>query len=412
MQLRKLCFCLALFLTLPIVAAANLTLARGGKAQVVIACPAAPIPAETRAVKELGDYLQKITGATFAVVDDQEVGGKPAIYVGPTAFAKGQGIDVTALGKEESIIRTVGNSLLITGGRPRGTLYGVYRFLENQLGVRWYTPWTEKVPGKPTCTVGTLDLRQQPAFEMRDYYGIPVTAGEMGKLYGEEWPWWVQRNRLNGQSVGEGGWFSSKYGPQPIREETGGGWVISGPGNHSFTVLFPNTQYFKEHPEYYSMRNGKRIPGDNAGNHLCLTNKDVLRLTIEKVLNQFRQSPVADVVSVSQNDGGLPTLCDCPDCRAFVAKYGNEADLMIWFVNQVAEAVEQEYPGKFVSVLGGYQPITDAPKTFKPRENVIITYGNPGWFKVAKHVWAWNNYSNVSLPFGFFRPQWWRNAEW
>ena len=36
-------------------------------------------------------------------------------------------------------MRTKGNYLLLAGGRPRGTLYAVNRFLQEQCGVRWWT---------------------------------------------------------------------------------------------------------------------------------------------------------------------------------------------------------------------------------------------------------------------------------
>ena len=146
--------------------AAELTLAREGKALVTIVRPIQPSPAETTAVAELADYLGKITGATFAVIDETALpAATGAIYLGPTAFSANQGIDMEKLGKEEAVIRTVNGSLIITGGRPRGTLYGVYRFLEDQLGVRWYNQWCEKVPSLPECTIGELDLRRKPYLE-------------------------------------------------------------------------------------------------------------------------------------------------------------------------------------------------------------------------------------------------------
>ena len=35
------------------------------------------------------------------------------------------------------MIRTVGDNLILTGGRPRGTLYAVYEFLERPVGCHW-----------------------------------------------------------------------------------------------------------------------------------------------------------------------------------------------------------------------------------------------------------------------------------
>jgi hypothetical protein len=91
-----------------------------------------------------------------------------AIYLGDTAFARTHGIDPSKLGTEESVIHTADGSLIITGGRPRGTLYGVFDFLESVLGVRWYTPWDEKVPTAAALTIPKLDRRTLPYLRFRD----------------------------------------------------------------------------------------------------------------------------------------------------------------------------------------------------------------------------------------------------
>jgi len=101
-------------------------LAKDGKALMRIVICADAIPAEQTAADELRAYLGKITGAEFAVADESSAEpDSPSIYLGQTAFAAGKGIDLAKLGEEESVLRTVGGSLVITGGRPRGTLYAV-----------------------------------------------------------------------------------------------------------------------------------------------------------------------------------------------------------------------------------------------------------------------------------------------
>ncbi len=52
-------------------------------------------------------------------------------------------------------------------------------------------------------------------------------------------------------------------------------------------------------------------------------------------------------------------------------KYGGQSGLYLWFVNQVAKAVEKDYPNKLISTLA-YQ-FTEAPPTgIKPRPNVRV----------------------------------------
>ncbi|MBT4815458.1 MAG: hypothetical protein HON70_07150, partial [Lentisphaerae bacterium] len=113
-------------------------LARDGKALMSIVIHADAIPAERTAADELQTYLAKVTGAEFAVIDESRAAtDSPNIYLGQTGFAADHKIDVAALGEEESVLRTVDGNLVITGGRPRGTLYAVYGLLEDVLGCRW-----------------------------------------------------------------------------------------------------------------------------------------------------------------------------------------------------------------------------------------------------------------------------------
>ncbi len=265
------------------------------------------IPAEKTAAKELADYLAKITGATFATVEESHwKGGAPAIYVGNTAFARHLGIDFKALQTEESLLKTAAGNLVLTGGRPRGTLYAVYEFLENTLGVRWYTPWAEKVPRIENCEIPSLDRRVRPYFRFRSHY---TSLGDPNVFPHGAWKWFNARNRLNQPSTSE-------------LDESVGGWLKCGGrvgGGHGFIGYLPNEKYFASHPEYFSLRDGKRVPGSHHGNHLCLTNPDVLRIVIEEVKKDIQDDPDGLCYTVACNDGGGETICDCPRCREMAA---------------------------------------------------------------------------------------------
>ena len=68
------------------------------------------------------------------------------------------------------MIRTDGPNLVIAGGKLRGTLYGVYSFLEDTAGCRWYTPAVSRIPSQQTLSIGDLDIAWKPHFEYRDIY--------------------------------------------------------------------------------------------------------------------------------------------------------------------------------------------------------------------------------------------------
>ena len=115
-------FLLALTLAMP---ARALTFARGGKAAATIVVAAGATASEQMAANEVADYLRRISGADFHVLTEDQAPAKGSrVFVGPTAFARRNGLTADKLGPEEWVIRTVGSDLMIIGGQPRGTIYG------------------------------------------------------------------------------------------------------------------------------------------------------------------------------------------------------------------------------------------------------------------------------------------------
>lgn len=116
-----------------------------------------------------------------------------------------------------------------------------------------------------------------------------------------------------------------------------GFWAV-----HTFYPLMPPAEFFDKHPEYYSLINGKRVHQVNKNNRkelaqLCLSNKNVLKIVTKRIKDKIRVYPEHLIYDVSQNDYYNP--CECDKCQAIVKKEGEESGLMIWFVNQVAEAI-------------------------------------------------------------------------
>jgi hypothetical protein len=185
--MKKL-LCLSVFLILFSVAAAP-----------VIVYSQTATAAENTAVQELADHLKKILGKPVSCVREGEkfISDCP-IYVGQTKFAS-TGTNLKNFGPEESLIQSSGKALVITGGRPRGTLYGVYEFLERYLGVRWYFPGDKGmvIPPCKNLSVTRLFENGSPAFSTRTLFcgrlpkesGIPV----------REYNTWLRRMRFGGK---------------------------------------------------------------------------------------------------------------------------------------------------------------------------------------------------------------------
>ena len=129
--------------------AAGLTLAEDGKSDYAIVVADQATAPEATAATELQQYLTRATGVEFRIVKEGSYPeNRPAILVGRTRRTERhlRGFDWEGLGTDGIVIRTAGQDLILAGGRPRGTLYAVVTFLEEQVGVRWWTATEEDVP--------------------------------------------------------------------------------------------------------------------------------------------------------------------------------------------------------------------------------------------------------------------------
>lgn len=323
---------------------ADLKLASGGKSayRIIVALDAPP--ADRYAAEELQQYLEKMTGARLPIVLDLEPAVAREILVGDNRHVRNLDIepDLEGLGGDGFFLRTVGRRLLIVGGRPRGTLNGVYTFLEENLGVRWFTPELEQVPKVDGLRVPALREWQVPALEYREVFWREMMRDAD----------FAARHRLNGDH-------------SRLAAKHGGPAVVYYPFVHSFDALIPQELY-AQHPEYFPLIEGKRKGGYVQR---CLTNPDVLRLSIERVRQWIREHPEATIISVSQND--TFNYCQCDRCKALDDAEGTPCASLLQFVNAIAAAIEKDHPNIRIDTLA-YQYTRKPPKTIRPRPNVII----------------------------------------
>ena len=128
------------------------------------------------------------------------------------------------------------------GGRPRGTLYGVYTFLEDYLGIRFLTADHTHVPSVgPWRVVGPTDQFYHPPLDYRfANYGESV-----------KYPLFAAKLRCNGVNAEYTG-RNTSYGAVTDDPRIGGdsGHIHI---NHSFYHQLRTEKYALDHPEYYAM---------------------------------------------------------------------------------------------------------------------------------------------------------------
>src|SRR5580658_140421 len=131
---------------------------KGAARTVIVVDPNVSIT-ENYAARQLASVLQTITGASFQITTNTESPAR-AIMVGPGAAAARAFPEFSQMhfGQEELIMRAQGDRILLAGGRPRGTLYAVSRFLQDKCGVRWWTPWASRIPHQSTLQLADMNV--------------------------------------------------------------------------------------------------------------------------------------------------------------------------------------------------------------------------------------------------------------
>ena len=117
--------------------AKELTLAKDGKTDYKIVIAEKPAKQIKYAAQELSSFLKQITGADFKIVSDKTAKGKYEIVLGETNRNVAVPNNLTVKIHEGFAVLRDGESLQFRGKIPRGTLYGVYDFLDEKLGVRF-----------------------------------------------------------------------------------------------------------------------------------------------------------------------------------------------------------------------------------------------------------------------------------
>jgi hypothetical protein len=295
---------------------------------------------EKWAAKELQYWLKEISGAELPIKPAENAYTGPQIIIGYNDLVKEKADQEAPKDFDESFrYLSSGYDILIYGGKQRGTMYGVMAFLENEFGCRWYTPAVSVIPNRAQYTFTSFDHSEAPGIRVRNNFYFEAFDSI-----------WAARNRMNG---------AMSWRQQPGDVE--GYWSV-----HTFFPLVPPSEFYDEHPEYYSLIDNKRIHHDAQ---LCLTNPDVLSILTERIKDRIRKNPEYLIYDVSQNDRANP--CQCDNCQAIVKREGSESGVIIWFVNQVAEAIEEEFPDKFIGTLA-YKYSRKPCKSLRPRHNVVV----------------------------------------
>ncbi|NMA42150.1 MAG: DUF4838 domain-containing protein [Oligosphaeraceae bacterium] len=316
---------------------------------VPVVQPVQATPAEKTACQELSEYLHKLTGGSYPIIREDEINGMPAIFVGNTDFARGQGIDQQSLNREEWVMRNTGKNLILAGGYPRGAYYSVIEFLERQ-GVVWPDELTEHVPPKRPIVIENLSVQGEPGIAFRRITLGMSTFNETSRRF-------MARCRRNDLVITEDyGFGEDMSGCHTFHDYTSPDWP----------------------DEYFSLNDGKRTRSRDGGGpgQLCMSNPEMQKAVLAKLKAKIaadRERLPAErwprIYDVSQNDN--EAYCTCSNCLAIMKREEAYSGVLLEFINFLANGVAQEYPDVLIQTFA-YCHTLQPPKNLRPVKNVLM----------------------------------------
>ncbi len=385
--------------SLPVSGVQKMEIVKNGQPNAVIVVEKDAPRMVAFAAAELQTYLQKISGAKLDITNTKPASGN-VIYVGQSQYTRALNLSIDGL-KPDGFKIITGDGWLALYGRETeptygdmhpfvysssydpstgiskygetGSLYAVYRFLEDKCGVRWYMPGEigEVVPKANDISIGKIKFTKSPDLPYRHMYYTEF-------WYGKDENLWYRRAG-----------FGAQY-PISIM--------------HSFVLL---KKYAKEHPEYFSLIDGQRdysitSVGDGS---LCLSNPGTLKAFVNEANEFFDKNPGQGLFPVMPNDG-WDRMCQCEDCQKWLDKSAKPTGTFseyVWnFVDRVAKEVLKAHPDKLIGCCA-YANYLDPPKKIEklsPNVAVMICKMRLNYWdkayekKINADMDIWNKKSN------------------
>lgn len=341
--------------------------------QGVVVVPAELTIFDQQAAEELAKHLSLITSRDVSiesVIAFDDGTERYPFYVGIRPDT-----DQTPFQDQESRWRVTSKGAWFYGDPPWGTLFAVYDFLENQLGIRWLKPgdagifyikqqplklaesyesWTPRLMFRK-IRQGIRHQSQLPKVpeELQEFAAYQASLEEQNSAVDDEVTW-QYRMKMGGSRPG---------------------------GAHAFRQWWD--QYGQSHPEYFALtQEGTREPVMLEGRtaeqsrewiKICPSNPDVADQLIEDWLPRKDVTPY---ISVGPNDGN-DHFCRCEACLALdTHKEGEQftdhlTDRYVHLANEVARKARQYRPDAYVT-LYAYLSTLQPPRRLKLEPNVVV----------------------------------------
>ena len=359
----------------------------------VIVISAQATAREHFAAKELQKYIEKIASVKLSIVTDSRAFVEQRIIIGGPERNKAaealicvDDFQRTVPGPEGFMIQSFGeNAILIAGSEDsceRGTVYGIYEFLERYLGCSLsayshpdvaageWVPRTEQIVLDEICYVKAMADRpfRAACVEYGDAAGNPFRALNMVFLE------WLIKNRYNYVYIWTKTYEQFKdMGIVDAASRMGLGFMV---GHHDASELFlppEGNKYFPEkyyetHPEYYKLlEDGTRFKIEDQRGQMvfCSRNQEMIEQISENIICWLTQNPSVKMVQLAPHDGVAPQ-CVCEACKPY-----SKSENYTYFMNEIAKRVAKVHPDvKMVTLI--YVDLWECPKDMELSPSLMV----------------------------------------
>lgn len=369
--------------------------------KAVIVLPENADKVKQEAAQELKKHLDLVGGGdTEMVATGKAPEGKYAFYVGIPKPG-----DAREMKPEEARWSVDPKAVYLYGNdeRGKGTLFAVYGFLEDELGIRWVEPGD----------VGIAYQKQSPLkLESGEFHWIPqlVYRSIRQGLRKQKLPR-PSKNypETDAFLISDEAFLAKVDDTIQWRARMRMGGLRPG-GSHAFAKWWE--KYGKTHPEYFALNKfGKREPvplgkaeQTDAFVKICPSNPKVAEQVIADWLPTKDRTAMVDV---GVNDGS-ENFCKCEACQALdVPKEGEKpmthlTDRYVHLANEVAREARKHRPDAYAAMYA-YLATLYPPRKLKLEPNIVVQlvpYIDPLDVDVVKeHLEGWKNAGATKVAF-------------
>lgn len=334
-----------------------------------------PSTVETYAAQQLQNAFVFATGLQPAI--NPSIPAAIQIKIGVASrFSSGVG---DSSDHAYTIRRSLDDNIELVGNSTAAVLWAVTDFCDKVLHVSWPIADENMVlEGSPQSRI---EVRQLCIITSPDFSRRGWTLGENtnGYAYENNIDDWMSHNRQSITTVHYPDLnIADSLSPYNRLVQRG---IEPDTTIHSFGWLVSCADYFSTHPEYFPLINGQRVcdvTGD-VGTQLCLSNSNVQDIIYSKAFSAIRTYSKMKCFGIVPNDSSSDGWCQCAACKALDGNQINTgvySNRLIWFVNQIANRLATNNPGKYIGTLAYSNYVQ--PPDINVASNVYVTFCTGG----------------------------------